>query len=86
MALTWRIVDAGEFTCSCGAVYRKTIQRLPTPASDSATCSVCGSEMDRWNSTACLTMSWFGVLRAERARNRVIRRFGTWGCNLEATR
>ena len=51
MALTWRIVDAGEFTCSCGAVYRKAIQRLPTRDSDSATCSVCGSEMDRWNST-----------------------------------
>jgi hypothetical protein len=51
MALIWRIVDAGEFTCPCGAVYRKTFQRLPTRDSNSAICSVCGHEMDRWNST-----------------------------------
>jgi transcription elongation factor Elf1 len=52
MPATWKTADAGKFTCpKCGAVYEKKITQLPLRDKDSANCSVCGHEMDSWNST-----------------------------------
>ena len=52
MTSTWKTEERGESTCSgCGAVYTRTVTRLPAKDQDSFCCSECGHEMDTWNST-----------------------------------
>jgi uncharacterized protein (DUF983 family) len=52
MTSTWDTKDQGESSCKkCGAVYNRTITRLPTRDHDAFYCTECGEEMDKWNST-----------------------------------
>lgn len=44
--------DGGTFDCPhCGATYSVTYTRTPIRDHDHATCDVCNSVMDEWNST-----------------------------------
>jgi hypothetical protein len=38
----------GKHTCQCGAAYRMTLVRSPSPDTDDACCEVCGKVMDSW--------------------------------------
>ena len=51
MVQTWGQEERGEHTCECGAVYKVTVHRFPMRDSDSFNCSVCGTQIAKWNST-----------------------------------
>jgi hypothetical protein len=52
MIQTWLSSEAEDFTCkSCGSVYAVSIHRLPAKDADSENCEVCGSVLQKWNST-----------------------------------
>jgi hypothetical protein len=38
----------GKHTCECGAVYKVTVLRSPSPDTDDVCCEVCGKVMDGW--------------------------------------
>lgn len=52
MPKTWSRTNDGEVTCEkCGSIYRKWVDRYPMRDDGRFNCSVCGHEMDSWNST-----------------------------------
>lgn len=38
----------GKHTCECGAVYKVTVIRSPSPDTDDIYCEACGKVMDGW--------------------------------------
>lgn len=53
MVKTWHSEEQGEVVCKkCGAVYIKTIHRLPARDSDSFHCVACEELIESWNSTS----------------------------------
>ncbi len=53
MVKVWGIGSGGRKRCrGCGAVYEVTVQRFPERENSSFNCLECGTEIDRWNSTA----------------------------------
>lgn len=52
MTSTWKSEEQSDSTCKkCGAVYKRTVTRLPARDQDSFSCTECGEELDKWNST-----------------------------------
>ncbi len=50
MPAIWTTKPAGQYTCDCGAVYEKTMVRVPIRETDRIHCRVCADEMDSWSS------------------------------------
>jgi hypothetical protein len=42
----------GKHTRECGAVYKVTGMKLPSPDTDDVCCQVCGKVMDSWQHSA----------------------------------
>jgi len=40
-----------QVVCKCGAVYERTEFKLPVRDSDSASCQICGTELESWSSS-----------------------------------
>jgi len=49
MADDTQATPAGEFTCSCGAVYKVTHTRAPFPDTGRAECECCGKLIKSWH-------------------------------------
>lgn len=51
MVKVWQSASGGEVKCECGALYKKTLHRIPQKDSDYFDCNVCGERLDEWRST-----------------------------------